>query len=45
MESLPGSEAGDFRIPESLTKESCIFKKLFKGIGLMWGAKEVAACM
>lgn len=34
MESLPGTEAGNVRIPESLTKESCIFKKLFKGLAL-----------
>lgn len=32
MESLPETEAGDFSIPESLTKESCVFKKLFKGL-------------
>lgn len=29
VESLPGTKAGDFRIPESLTKESCIFKKSY----------------
>lgn len=28
VESLPGTKEGDFRIPESLTKESCIFKKV-----------------
>lgn len=39
VESLPGTKAGDFRIPESLTKESCIFKKkkLFKGLALFGG--------
>lgn len=37
MENLPGTEAEDFRIPESLMKESYIFKKLFKGLALFRG--------
>lgn len=44
MESLPGTEAEAFSIPESLTKKRYIFKKFLKD----WpyaGAQGGGACM
>jgi hypothetical protein len=32
MESLPGTKAGGFSIPESLTKDSCIFKSYLRNL-------------
>ena len=44
VESLPGTRTGDFRVPESLTKENYIFKKkLFKGLALCRGGHKGVA--